>query len=307
LVTGRTGGGDFVYVRYEGPDKVRFGFDHWGSGGPVSDLIETNLSHEHEIIISTIALLPPVLSATGDFYAGLRERNVVLLDGRIVLDAAGPNHPTTIEQITLGRNRIGGSTCEAEFTGRIESSGRASTEDVIRLLWPPSPLLEQVITSNGAGYPGPIRLRMKFPSSPADSLEPLLGTGVYGAGDLLSVRYESDGRVRFSLDHWGYRNLVSAPVPVDRAQEHELVISLGSLLPPPEPETPALERLRRRCFVLFDGQVVMDVPSEFHPALPNSIRVGVNAISASDAVPAFTGRIEAVQSVPVAAVLDRLR
>ena len=57
------------------------------------------------------------------------DRVLVQMDGRAVLESHWDCHPSTAEQITVGKNPIGGSTCGPEFTGRIL--------DVERSLSPP--------------------------------------------------------------------------------------------------------------------------------------------------------------------------
>jgi len=123
LVTGRPFAGAFVYVRYEDPRHIRFGFDVWSRFGRVSEPIETDYYAVHRIEISTGALFPSGNSAVErlskadrDF---LRKRLRVVFDGRVVFDESFDQYETRLSDITVGVNRIGGSNAGLRFTGEI--------------------------------------------------------------------------------------------------------------------------------------------------------------------------------------------
>jgi hypothetical protein len=59
LVSGRSGAGDFVYVRYVTPSSIQVGFDHWGQGGLISAPVEIDYQREHVLKITLPSLLPP--------------------------------------------------------------------------------------------------------------------------------------------------------------------------------------------------------------------------------------------------------
>jgi hypothetical protein len=117
-VTGVSGAGYFVYIRYVDLGHVIIGYDHWGVGGSASDPIEVSYGDVHRIAISMDSLYPE-----GDRSHGLG-RVRVTLDGDEVLNAQWHPYPSSAEAITIGKNEIGGSTCGAEFTGRILSVER---------------------------------------------------------------------------------------------------------------------------------------------------------------------------------------
>jgi hypothetical protein len=120
VVTGITGAGDFVYIKYVDLGHVIIGYDHWGVGGAscVSEPIEVSYNDVHRIAISMDSLYPPEVRS--HMPGTLR----VSLDGDDVLEAPRHCYPSRAEDITVGRNDIGGSTCGQEFTGRILSVER---------------------------------------------------------------------------------------------------------------------------------------------------------------------------------------
>jgi hypothetical protein len=103
---------------------VRFGFDHWGSPGALSDPVEIDYAATQEIEVSLSSLYPP----EGDpvwkgFPEQERKRRLAAMElrhnGRTVLTFAQAAHPSTPAEVTVGRNLIGGSSSEKEFTGDL--------------------------------------------------------------------------------------------------------------------------------------------------------------------------------------------
>ena len=136
VVTGVTGQGDFIYVRYVDEQHIRVGFDHWLVGGPLTDPIACDYGLPHELTISMGSLLVPADPAKPDSsaIARLRTHCLVQLDGKTIIACASAFHPTKPEQINLGANRIGGSTSESLFYGDILRAERVAPEVVLPAL-----------------------------------------------------------------------------------------------------------------------------------------------------------------------------
>lgn len=129
VTTGTHQAGDFLYVIYVDKDHIRFGFDHWFRGGPVTRPIRVDYSREHELEISLGSLFPPresIAFATmpPEQVASVKDRVLVKLDGQVVLDAAGDCYESSCTDIVLGRNAIKGTTSGPVFYGEILSSQR---------------------------------------------------------------------------------------------------------------------------------------------------------------------------------------
>ncbi len=129
VVSGQPGAGDLIYVVYVDARHVRLGLDHWGRGGVLSEPVPIDYGVNHELEISLGSLYPPENDARWGKIPvaeqrGPRSRVSVRVDGREVLAASLAAYPATPGQITVGENRIGGSTCDAQFTGRIHFAGR---------------------------------------------------------------------------------------------------------------------------------------------------------------------------------------
>lgn len=307
LTTGHAGAGDVLYVKYVDEEHVRFGLDHWGTGGPLSEPVLAEPGQQHEIVMSTDSTMPPPPPDANDFYSALRRRCLIMCDGRVVLDSALPLFPSKPSEIAIAANPIGASTCGEVFSGVLNETGPADSQTVARLINPATWSDKQALTLDGRNYPGPVRLLVSFDPNRSGNGEPLVVTGQKGAGDVLFVRYEAGGRVRFGFDHWGYGGALTDPIDVDPKKVHEIVVSLGSLLPPPDLSQPdRFARLRDRCIVLFDGKVLIDAPSEFYPSAPSEINIAFNPIGGSSADIGFTGDLKHVYRTSLSDLLKAI-
>jgi uncharacterized membrane protein len=114
IVTGKTGAGDFIYVVYDSDRQVHFGFDHWGSRGLSGPAVPLDFSRSHKVVV-TMGSLRDSGTATPENDATVR----VTLDGRIVLEGKAACYPTSTQEIEIGRNDIGGSSCALILSGEV--------------------------------------------------------------------------------------------------------------------------------------------------------------------------------------------
>ena len=131
LTTGVTGAADFIYLKYVDDSHVRIGFDHWGYGGTVSAPIPIDYSVPHDVWISTGALYPSSLDdgawlkLDADARRFLGSHVSVTIDGRSALSCAGKTYSSAPGNVTVAMNSVGGSTCEAAFSGLLVFAERA--------------------------------------------------------------------------------------------------------------------------------------------------------------------------------------
>ncbi len=124
LVTGRNGAGDVLYVQYVDDSHIRVGYDHWSKGGPLSDPIFIDFPSIQVIELSLGSLYPPVAE---DVWGSLTEAErrsrlgmvSVKVNGQAVLSVPETAHPTKAEEIRVGLNAIGATSCERLFSGEI--------------------------------------------------------------------------------------------------------------------------------------------------------------------------------------------
>ena len=124
VVTGRTGAGDFVLVKYLGHNSIAFGLDHWGRGGPISAPIRVVPGEIYDLEICMGSLFPGSASTFSLIYpkANFDEvRNLFLikLNGTEVLRDNVDFYPSGKSEVTIGENKIGGGICARYFSGTI--------------------------------------------------------------------------------------------------------------------------------------------------------------------------------------------
>jgi hypothetical protein len=277
VVTGVSGAGDLIYVRYVDPRHVSIGFDHWGVGGFTGPPIELDYGQTHRVAITMGSLYPP----GGD--PGRATLVRVTIDGRVALEGHSAGHPSAPRQNRIGINPIGGSTCGPRFTGRILAIERTLEPRP----WPPAV----------PGAAGAIELDLQFPAHVPGTREPLVVTGVAGAADLIYVRYVDSRHVSIGFDHWGVGGLTGPSLEVDYGQTHRLAIAMGSLYRPGSGGADRDPARATRVRVTVDGKVALEGSSPCHPATRQETRVGVNPLGGSTCGPAFTGRILSVSRV----------
>ncbi len=158
VTTGRTGAGDFLYVKYIDEHTVAFGYDKWGSGGPVSDPVRFTPGATHSLVLR----LPALQNVPG--YPTDGDEVQVRFEGRVVLETRVRPHARDSRQVWFARNPIGGSSCGPEFHGRLlNARGRPLVGSVDTVLSPaerfqgwlkfrPGYAIGIVLMSVGAGY-----------------------------------------------------------------------------------------------------------------------------------------------------------
>jgi hypothetical protein len=115
LVTvGKSGMADFVYAVRTDLDHIRFGFDHWGVGGALSDpfAFDPNRRHLIEIYLSSLQAVDGT-RPSGDGFE-------ISFDGISVLKGNLKPYPATANTIFVGTNPLGGSTTTSFFQGDIQ-------------------------------------------------------------------------------------------------------------------------------------------------------------------------------------------
>jgi len=131
IVSGRTGAADCLYLIPEGNGRFRFGIDHWGIGGPVSEPIQLAPARYHTIELTSGGLYPASHPDYARFAAEVERTDRapigplrLVVDGRIVFDLRHPFHPAAPDEVALGINSIGLSACGPSFEGRIAKTER---------------------------------------------------------------------------------------------------------------------------------------------------------------------------------------
>lgn len=310
LAVGQPGAGDIVVVRRLADGRMCFGWEQTPTGAVFSAPIDVETTGQHVMMVSLGSLLPAG-DLAGD-WAALREFAVVQIDGRSVLAVKGKFDATPRVAGVLGRNVVGGALATGNYSGKISDGMSVSADVAFSAATESRAILVPGMDRQREDpeYPGPVRIRLRFPKHLTGRNEPIVVTGVTGAGDFIYVRYEDEQHIRIGLDHWLVGGPLTEPIALDYGLPHELTISLGSLLAPAnpkQPDSPAVARLRTHCLVQLDGRTVIACVSAFHPSKPEQITLGANRIGGSTSESLFYGdllRAERVAPEEVAKALE---
>ena len=283
--SGRRGAAELIYVTYLAPGHLRFGHDSNGAGAIETPDLAFDPGVEHTLDIELASLEAPRAAAPG------RRHSLQLrFDGTWVLSADRPTHPSDPYEVAFGYNAMQLSTARDSFSGTV-----LRPEHIAPLATEPA-----------VGGVGPLELVLQFPPPIPGTREPLLVTGVAGAGDFIYVIYEGSRQIRLGVDHWGVGGVVSAPF--DAPPICTFVITSAALLP--GADDPAWGRVppdeRRRMAgtiqVRLNGKTVLDAPYSAYPAQPGQIAVGRNPLGGSSCGPTFGGEILETRRLGAAAV-----
>jgi hypothetical protein len=123
LSLGETGAGDLVYIRYESPTSISFGYDHWSLGGDHTPRLTVDPTATQRIEIDSAALDPEPATA---FEPGAvrRGRLIIRLNGAVVMREEAPYYVSEPGTLSVGLNAIQSSAAQSLFTGRLLGTER---------------------------------------------------------------------------------------------------------------------------------------------------------------------------------------
>jgi len=273
LMTGAGAASDLLSCTFDGHGRIGFALDHFGSGGPRSTWLPYDPLRLHTVVIWMGSLAGRGVPQSGSSTLPWSDRLLVILDGKTILNTEQVFYAGSPESIVIGRNACGSTTAGPTFTGLVAGVRQVGFEGLPAL--------------NRQGVYGPIIMTVQFPPHASGAQEPLVVTGVAGAGDMIYVRYLDPEHLSFGFDHWGIGGIAGAPIEIDYGQPHTIAVLMDSLFSPGTGS--ALVR------VTLDGQLVLEGRSPCHPSAPGQIRIAENPLGGSTCGPAFTGRVLSIE------------
>ena len=294
LVSGSRGSSDIVSVSYEADSRIRFRYTQ--SDGPELESLPIEIVPDtpHELLLSVGTLMPPdgsgIYRETPEF-SQFHAIVDVAVDGHPALFFLREPHPAKREQIFVGKNPFAAGGAGPAFSGIVEALTRASPAELLAT----SAVGAALARPGWDGYPGPLQMKIIFPSGTDGEGQPILTTGFPGGGDFVLLQFGPNGTGRIVEDHWGEPLLRSEPFPLVPGSEHRLSVSFGALCPPEGAalygREPQLAALRKAVVVELDGRRIITAARASHPTPPERIIVGANYIGGSYTGAIFSGRI----------------
>ncbi|MBL9199524.1 MAG: hypothetical protein JNL39_03415 [Opitutaceae bacterium] len=114
IVSGRTGAGDFLTVRFDDARTVRFVYDSWGIPGIES----TPLPIEPGVPVRLTVEMPGLSHVPGQLNLP-RDHVRVVARGAVVLDTPVHAYPRRPDELYFGENPLGGTACGPRLRGRM--------------------------------------------------------------------------------------------------------------------------------------------------------------------------------------------
>lgn len=288
LVAGLSEYIDSLYV-VQYPDKrIELGLDHHAHGGPRSESIPIEPGRSYEIEVDLGAFYPPRVHPYFLKYDNISTdlvKNVarIKIDGRIVIDERMRSYdaPPWSLQFGLDRTRIKSKA----FSGKI--SQIIYIKNKHQHNFTPDKLSD-----------GIWQLSVDFSATAIGTNQPILASGLAGAGNLLFAKILSSDQIQIGLDLWGYGAPVSDIISITGTTPHKFEIFVGPLafrFPWSTSEygeyIKHLDEHRDTLTVYIDGKFAWSTQIKHHVNSYNYVSIGTNSQGFDTAQAVFSGRI----------------
>jgi hypothetical protein len=282
-------GGEIVFLEYLDDRHARLGFFQTDTTHWLSPPLELDFAQAHELSVSLGSLLPPdsdpVFARWPETAIGSAQQDATLiLDGRLVYKTAldfGVRHG---ERYNLGENRLESGVSQPRFTGAMLDARE-------RPLSPAGPPPGAAPRARAGRWQVTVVFPANFPQGRHD---PILTSGVPGAGDFIYAFYPQSGQVAFAHDSWGMGGTASPTIAIDPLRRHVIEIAYGGLDSSGESDSPAgsgSDPMADRLLILLDGVPVMDRPEHTYAASPETETPAENRIGGSTTASGFSGQV----------------
>jgi hypothetical protein len=307
VVSGESGRGDLLLVRFPDSKHVQFGLDHWGGPEILSQPIKIDFSKAHRLVLLAGSLVPPKGSHFYDSHpelSGLWDLLVASLDGQIVVNERADFFPSTPSTIYFGAAVIGGTSTQPNFMGKVSDFESAPIDELAGAI----PFLAGREVQRGRspdwrGAIGPLRMRFRMPpDAPGQAVgQPLVSFGGPGRNGVLFAVRERGDRLRIGYDRRGEPLRLSDPIAFSPGGIEVLDVCSGPMLPdsgaPIFVHSPGFEEMRNRLYVHLDGVRALELEDRFDTPGARQIALWSNAVSSSACAASFQGDIASVEAI----------
>jgi hypothetical protein len=279
-------------IAYEEDSTIRIGYTDGNGTNLTSPPLKAEQFKEHEIAIARSSVYAPL--------KGSRKENLPHLllsyDRQPVLSIPylGDSALAHTVPVSMATERF--------LPDSIPFSGRYAP---IELRRDAAAILPSSFAKPSASDYGAFKIEAHLPKGRLGTSEPLVTTGVSGAGDFVYVLYEDSGHIKIGFDHWGIRGLLSRSIPIDYSVSHYITISIGSLYPMDGDilfqgtDDRQVDTLKHRILITIDGQTIIDAFSDCYESPPAFVDLGRNKIGGSTTGAVFSGTILSTMRVPL--------
>ena len=280
---------DSIYATQHPDNNIEIIMDHHGYGGPRSKLIPIEIGRSYNFEVDLGAFYPPQHHHFFDSYDAYSSSVIksiveVKIDGQIILDKQVKSYDAPLNSISIGLNNTTNNPYSRNFSGKINNIVYS----------------QNIHTSNKAKLQdsdGILELQIQFNPSTLGTNQPIITTGITGAGNLLFARIKSNNEIQIGLDAWGYGGPLSDSIKLNTAESHIIKLFIGPIISPRLWEdhvdkSDITQKLKQEIQIWIDGQIAFKTIVQYHEDSLNQLNVGSNHQGFSTAVPLFSGKID---------------
>ena len=289
LVAGTPYYSDGLFVAQHPGNYIEFQADHHGYGGPRSELMQIEPGRTYRIRLDMGALYPPAghpFMAEHPAVAVARAKNFVkvTMDDKVIVSGTMGSYDAPPWTLQLGTNFATLKPFGSTFSGQVSNFQRHPIELARGM--------QDEEKSSGLWS-----FLVRFAPAAPGTREPVIATGITGAGILLLTETVDESHVRLGMDFWAHRFAQSEPVAIDRAALHELKVFAGPLVsthawPEEWAIDPAqLAQQARTLRVWLGSELIWTIDLSHHLESFSNIEIGRNPTGFSTAGPLFTGEL----------------
>ncbi len=295
ITTGTGSDATLLYLLFDTPTHFRVGFTDQVRLHVRTPPMALRRWRKHTLEVSHPALYPADGFQTQNDSPSLdtlRSRLRVTLDDVDIVSLPASGRPAAWHTVRIGESELDESMSEARFPGSIISAER---------FWPS---IDSPVSTSGRleeAENGDIELRVLFPKDRRGASEPLMTTGLMGAGDFVYVQYVDDRHIVLGYDHWGVGAVITPPIRIDYNRIQTLRISMANLHPglgalwPTEAAPLASASERTQVSIDLNGTRVVSFDVTPYHSAPEFVSIGENKIGGSTSGPEFSGTILSIR------------
>jgi hypothetical protein len=146
-----------------------------------------------------------------------------------------------------------------------------------------------------AFFPNPLTFDLVLDPGEAGRTDPVIVSGVTGAGDFLSVRFDDARTVHFVYDSWGVPGLASKPITFEPGVPLRLTVAMPGL----DQVRGVLTTVAPRVRVIANSTTLLDARGQFYIREPEQIYFGRNPLGGTACSPALRGRVIGIDGHPL--------
>ena len=282
---------DGIYAIQHNDNSIEIIMDHHGYGGPRSKIIPIEIGRRYNFEVDLGAFYPPLHHHYFDSYDAytsnyIKSMVAVKMDENTIIDLQFKSYDAPLNSISIGLNNTTNNPYARNFSGKIDNvnyTRSAQKSNRAKLL----------------DCDGILEIKLQFNLSTIGTNQPLITTGITGAGNLIFAKIKSENETEIGLDAWGHGGPISDSIKFDLVKSHNIQIFIGPITSPhfwegQFKESKIAPMIKKEIQIWIDGQIAFRTNINHHEKTLNQLNVGSNPQGFSTSTHLFSGKIEII-------------